>query len=303
MVARLPTARRSSMPTRIAPQLARPTPEPPAGAGWVHEIKHDGHRTIAYLDRGRVRLETRAGNDATRRFSPIAELLTKLPVRSAILDGEIAVPDERGVTHIALLDNALRGRGGPLVFYAFDLMFLDSLDRRRCCLPDRKAALAEVLARSPERVLLSEHLTCDGRALFEKVGELGGEGIVSKRIGAPYTSGPSSTWLKTKHSAIGTFPVIGYVPNGPRIEALLVAERSPSMRLIGRVEFRRPGVLDEDAHEALAFLARPKPCIPVARPERGVRWVEPRLIATVKHFGRTGSGALRAGVLQGLAVE
>jgi bifunctional non-homologous end joining protein LigD len=139
--------------------------------------------------------------------------------------------------------------------------------------------------------------------LFEKVGELGGEGIVSKRIGAPYTSGPSSTWLKTKHSAIGTFPVIGYVPNGPRIEALLVAERSPSMRLIGRVEFRRPGVLDEDAHEALAFLARPKPCIPVARPERGVRWVEPRLIATVKHFGRTGSGALRAGVLQGLAVE
>ena len=160
-------------------------------------------------------------------------------MRSAILDGEIAVPDELGVTHISLLDKALRGRGRHLVFYAFDLLFLDGLDRRRCCLLNRKAELAEVLARPPERVLLSEHLTCDGRALFEKVGELGGEGIISKRIDAPYTSGPSSTWLKTKHSAIGTFPVIGYVPNGPRIEALLVAERSPSMRLIGRVEFRR----------------------------------------------------------------
>jgi len=154
------------MPTRIAPQLARATPEPPARAGWVHEVKHDGHRIIAYLDldRGRVRLETRAGNDATRRFSPIAELLAKLPVRSAILDGEIAVRDELGVTHISLLDKALRGRGRHLVFYAFDLLFLDGLDRRRCCLLNRKAELAEVLARPPERVLLSEHLTCDGRA-------------------------------------------------------------------------------------------------------------------------------------------
>jgi bifunctional non-homologous end joining protein LigD len=222
---------------------------------------------------------------------------------AAALDGEIAVPDERGVTHITLLDAALRGRGRPLVFYAFDLMFLDGLDRRRCCLLDRKAALAEVLARSPERVLLSEHLPCDGRALFEKVGELGGEGIISKRIEAPYTSGPSSTWLKAKHSAVGTFPVVGYVPDGPRIEALLVAERSPSWRLVGRVEFRRPGVLDEDARQALRFLTRPKPCLPISRPGRGVRWVEPRLVATVKHFGRTGSGALRAGVLQVLAVE
>ena len=66
---------------------------------------------IAYLERGRVRLETRAGNDATRCFAPIAELVARLPARSAILDGEIAVPDERGVTHIALLDQALRGRG------------------------------------------------------------------------------------------------------------------------------------------------------------------------------------------------
>jgi bifunctional non-homologous end joining protein LigD len=65
----------------------------------VHEIKHDGHRIIAYLERGRVRIESRTGNDATRRFSPIAELLAKLPVRSAVLDGEIAVPAERGVTH------------------------------------------------------------------------------------------------------------------------------------------------------------------------------------------------------------
>ena len=107
----------------------------------MHEIKHDGHRVIAYLERGRVRLETRAGNDATRRFAPVAEPVARLPVRSAILDGEIAVPDERGVTHIALLDQALRGRGGPLAFYLFDLLHRDGWDLRRCPLLDRKAAL------------------------------------------------------------------------------------------------------------------------------------------------------------------
>ena len=76
--------------------------------------------------------------------------------------------------------------------------------------------------------------------------------------------------------------MVGYVPDRPRIEALLVAERGASLRLIGRAEFRRPGVLDDDAREALRFLTRPKPCIPVARPGRGIRWIEPRLIAIVK---------------------
>jgi bifunctional non-homologous end joining protein LigD len=78
----------------------------------VHKIKHDGHRLIAYIDGRTVRLETRAGNDATARFAPMANLLKKLPAHSAILDGEVAVPDGRGVTHIDLLDRAIRGRGG-----------------------------------------------------------------------------------------------------------------------------------------------------------------------------------------------
>src|SRR5512134_3786978 len=104
---------------------------------------------------------------------------------------------------------------------------------------------------APGQLLFSDHLAGDGTSLFAKIGELGDEGVISKRMGAPDISGPSSTWLKAKHSAIGAFPVIGYVPDGVRIEALLVAERSPSLRLIGRVEFRQPGVLDDDAREAL----------------------------------------------------
>jgi bifunctional non-homologous end joining protein LigD len=167
---------------------------------------------------------------------------------------------------------------------------------------ERKANLAKLLRRAPERLVYSHHWCGDGRELFRKVRELGGEGIVSKRADAAYSSGPSSTWLKCKHASVGTFPVVGYVPDGKRIESLLVAEASTrGLRPVGRVEFRMPGVLDDDAREALAFLTRPVPCIRM-RASRGVRWVEPRLIATVKHFGRSHGGSLRAGVLQALAI-
>ena len=90
----------------IAPQLCRAVNEPPTGPGWVHEIKHDGHRVIATVQGGLVRLWSRPGNDATKRFASIAAWLGQLPVNTAILDDEVAVPDERGVTHIDQLDAA-----------------------------------------------------------------------------------------------------------------------------------------------------------------------------------------------------
>ena len=291
---------RSALP-KVTPQLCRAVHGPPTGPGWIHEVKHDGHRIIATIEYSSVRLLSRPGNDATRRFAAVAEWLLQLAVTNAILDGEVAVPDERGVTHIDYLNTA-RHAPERLAFFAFDLLWLNGEDLRRRPLVTRKANLANLLRRAPERVVYSDYWAGDGRELFRKIGELGGEGIVSKRSDAHYTSGPSTTWLKCKHSSIGTFQVVGYVPDGRRIEALLVAEALPrGLRPVGRVEFRLPGVLDDDAREALAFLARPTPCIPV-RVSRGVRWVEPKLVATVRHFGRTGRGALRAGVLQALAV-
>jgi len=290
-------------PRHVLPQLASATKTPPIGPGWVHEIKHDGHRIIAYLDRGKVRLLSRPGNDATRRFATVAAMLAGLKVKQAIIDGEVAVPDDRGVTHIDQLNESLRRDPSRLTFYAFDVMLLNGLDVRRLDLLERKRALAEVLERPAGRVLISEHLACDGRALFVKVGELGCEGIVSKRVDAPYTSGVSNTWLKCKHSEVGAYRVIGYVPDGSRIESLWVAQSTAhGLRPVGLVEFRRPGVLDQQAHEALTYLRRSNPCIPLRPARRNICWTEPRLVATVKHFGWTGN-ALRAAVLEGLAVE
>jgi hypothetical protein len=123
----------------------------------------------------------------------------------------------------------------------------------------RKANLAKLLRRAPQRLVYSDHWCGDGRELFRKVRELGGEGIVSKRADAAYTSGPSSTWLKCKHASVGTFPVVGYVPDGKRIESLLVAEASTrGLRPVGRVEFRMPGVLDDD--HVRRWRSSPGPC-------------------------------------------
>ena len=106
-------------------------------------------------------------------------------------------------------------------------------------------ALAKVMSKPPERLLLSEHLACNGRAFFRQVVELGCEGIVSKRAADSYTEGPSKTWLKCKHTFTSEYPVIGYVPDGERIEAVLVAERQGNhLRTIARVEFRSRGVLN-----------------------------------------------------------
>ena len=125
----------AAIPNR--PQLCSRTAVPPSGPSWVHEVKHDGHRILAFLERGSVRLRTRLGNDATRRFAPIAAALSRLKVCSAVLDGEVTVPDERGVTHLSLLDDTLKSDLGRLAFFAFDVMFLEGLDVRRRPLRDR----------------------------------------------------------------------------------------------------------------------------------------------------------------------
>jgi bifunctional non-homologous end joining protein LigD len=283
-------------PSSISPQLVSAAKVPPEGKGWVHELKHDGHRVLAFLDRGRVNLRSRNGYDATRRYAAVAAMTEKLPARSAIIDGEVAVPDESGVTHIAHLERALVSGGAGLAFYAFDLLWLEGSDLRRRPLIDRKASLADLLRHPPARFLYSEHLACDGRVLFERVGELGVEGIVSKRIDAPYTSGSSRTWLKCKHAITAEYPVIGYVPDGKRIEALLIAERrGRELRPIGRVEFRKSGALPHDARQVFEYLTRSR--------DRRACYVEPRLVARVKHFGRTAEGYLRAPVLESLSVD
>jgi bifunctional non-homologous end joining protein LigD len=181
----------------IEPCLPSPAKAPPSGPGWLHEIKHDGFRIMARRDSAGVRLITRHGNDFTTRFSFIAMAVSKLPVRSCLIDGEAIVCDENGLAVFELIRRD--GAGEQAVPSAFDLLELDGKDLRRKPIETRKALLAKLLTGSHLSLVLNEHYEEDGAIVFREACRLGCEGIVSKRLGSTYRRGRSPHWVKVKN--------------------------------------------------------------------------------------------------------
>jgi ATP-dependent DNA ligase len=184
----------------IAPCLPTKTLQPPSGAAWLHEIKHDGFRVIARKDGDRVRLYSRPGNDLTYRFPLIVEALKRLRSRSCILDGEAVACGDDGVPSFDRI--RYRRHDASVFLYAFDLIELNGDDLRREPLEVRKATLASMLAKAAPGLRLNEHIEHgDGEVVFRHACQLGLEGIVSKRKGSAYRSGRSPDWLKMKNPA------------------------------------------------------------------------------------------------------
>src|SRR5690606_14168801 len=130
---------KAAMPTKFKPQLATPSDTPPKGAGWLHEIKLDGYRTLAFVKDGKVRLITRQGIDWTERYGVLADAFAALPCKEAVIDGEIVVVDDQGITHFADLQQALSDHASDrLTFFAFDLVYLDGYDLTKVRLIERK---------------------------------------------------------------------------------------------------------------------------------------------------------------------
>ncbi|MBV9994499.1 MAG: DNA ligase D [Caulobacteraceae bacterium] len=304
--ARIAGAVAAPMPRRWKPQLCGSADIPPRAAGWLHEIKYDGYRTLAFVEGGAVRLVTRNGHDWTNRYRALAQALAKLPCKSAILDGEVVVQDPRGVASLDLLEQALaEGRDHALAYFAFDLPYLDGYDLSAAQLKDRKAALEGLVApladaRSP--VQFSSHIEGDGEALFAQASRVGLEGIVSKQTGARYVQGRSASWVKVKRVEVAPFVVIGFLSNTPASASslILAEERDGELVYAGRVG---SGIGDAKARElygALSKFERLSPAVAVpATP--GAHWVEPRWTAEIGYRSRSAQDAPRAAVLLGFA--
>jgi bifunctional non-homologous end joining protein LigD len=184
----------------IEPCLPSPTDQPPSGAGWVHEIKHDGFRLMVRRDPAGIRLITRNGHDWSGRFPLIAQAASALRVRSFLIDGEAVACDGDGMPSFDRL--RYRRADGHVFLYAFDLIELNGDDLRREPLEVRKATLASVLAKAGLGLRFNEHLEHDGgEVVFRHACQLGLEGIVSKRLGSLYRSGCSRDWLMMKNPA------------------------------------------------------------------------------------------------------
>jgi bifunctional non-homologous end joining protein LigD len=191
--------RRDQSQPRFDPCLPRLAKKPPAGPGWVHEIKHDGFRIVAQREAGGVRLITRNGYDFSRRFPLVMAAIEALPARSCVVDGEAIACDVHGLSVFEMI--RWRQHDNAVTLCAFDLLELDGEDLRREPIEVRKATLKGLLRRARPGIAFNRHFEVDGTIVYQQACALGCEGIVSKRLGTPYRSGRSDCWIKVKNPA------------------------------------------------------------------------------------------------------
>ena len=227
----------SNLPDFIPPQLCESRERPPSGAGWIHEIKFDGYRIQMRVSDGKVTLKTRKGLDWTARYQAIEEAVSALP--DVIIDGEICALDEHGAPDFAALQAALsEGKTSDLVYFAFDLLFEGDIDWRGKPLADRKARLQAVLkkAGNNDRLRFVDHFDTGGDAVLKSACRLSLEGIVSKRADAPYQSGRTDSWAKSKCRAGHEVVIGGWATTNGKFRSLLVGvNRGDSFVYVGRV--------------------------------------------------------------------
>jgi len=211
-------AKGAGLPAFIRPQLSQPIERPPEGDGWAHEVKYDGYRIHARLAGRDVKLLTRTGLDSTDRYAATAEALTSLRARGTYLDGELCAVRPDRTTSFAELQAATDSRStGGLIYFAFDLLFLNGRDMTRAPLLDRKGRLQALLKGAPQSIQYSGHHIGDGKRILDAACRAKAEGIISKRVDAPYVSGNRGLWRKSKCVNREEFIIVGYSdPEGSR---------------------------------------------------------------------------------------
>ena len=307
-------ARKSKLPAFVRPQLATLVDSVPQGYEWLHEIKFDGYRILCRIDNKRAKFLTREAQDWTGRFGALVETAQGLPIRQGLLDGEVVALEENGTTNFQLLQNSLKQNDtATLVYFVFDLLYLDGWDLTRSPLRDRKKILEQILKpkrakKAPNSLRYSEHWIGQGDELYQESCRKGLEGIISKKADQPYRSGRGRDWLKIKCSKNQEFVIGGFTePAGSRsgLGALLVGVHDEQGNLLyaGRVGTGFTQQSLKELRSRLNSLERDSPPFinsPKGAEARGVHWVEPRLVGAVAFAEWTTDNLLRHPSFQGL---
>ena len=297
-----------SLPEFLKPQLAQETQAPPSGPDWLHELKLDGYRIQARKHGSSVALFTRSGLDWTHRMKSIATAVKALPVDDVLLDGEVVVLDDAGLSSFALLQASFeKNEKHPLTFFVFDLLHLNGHNTRGMPLRERKELLHNIIGDDSNEIRISEDIAGDGAKIFRAACELHAEGIISKRADGVYQAGRSAQWVKSKCLFEQEFIVGGWVDlsNGSRgVGALLLGYYDDKGKLIyagrtGTGFTQKTHKMLRDKLDAIEQKTMPFAAIN-AEGRRGAHWVKPELVVQVRFATWTADQQVRQASYQGL---
>lgn len=308
--------KKSSMPKELHPMLATLVDKPIDEPGWTYEIKWDGYRTLAYLDNGTVSLRSRNNNSFDEKYYPVYQAMQQWKVR-AVVDGEIIVANEKGISKFGDLQNWRSEADGALSFYAFDLLWLDGYDLMDLPLSERREYLRSIMPADNEHIFLSDNFEATGKEFFEAANKMGLEGIIAKKADSNYVPGArSKEWLKIKTQQRQEVVIAGYTKNentSRQFSALLLGlYEEGEFKYVGPVGTGFSNNLQTELLKKLKpFVTKKCPFKEVPEynkpsrfrpdpPKAKVTWVKPKLVAEISYQEITKDGAIRHPSFEGL---
>ena len=304
-------ARKTRMPSVIHPMLATLVDDPFSDPDWIFETKWDGFRSICFVKNGTARFVSRNQIEMTSQYPELANLAKQIDAKEAILDGEIVALDEHGMPRFQLLQprvgrksgiDTLRGTA-QIVYFVFDLLYVDGYDLMQCSVVERKAKLAEIL-RPSTFIKLSEHVEGEGEAFFREIEKFHLEGMMAKRAASKYVQKRSSDWLKIKTVMRSEVVIGGYTqPRGTRSyfgSLVCGLYRGGDLHYVAHVG----GGFNERTLALTYKLMQPlkidkSPFVDAPKTNEPVQWLKPKLVAEVKFSEWTADKRLRHPVFVG----
>lgn len=297
-------------PESISPQLATLVNKAPEGDKWLHEIKFDGYRILAFIEDGKVTLKSRNHIDWTSDLVSLAKIIKKLAFKNVVFDGEVVLLDKKGKSNFQLLQNAIKAhQTADFLYYIFDILYYDRFDLKPLPLIQRKEILRNVLPEKHPTLIYSDYIINSGGSVFHHSCEMSLEGIISKKVDSTYETRRSKTWLKIKCLKRQEFVIGGYTnPQGSRSHFgslyLGVFNEQDELEYVGNVG---TGFTQESLKEIYAQLQEQAACknpFNTTPPEaRKAHWLKPILVAEVEFTQWTSDNHLRHPSFKGLRLD